>query len=534
MESNYVAVSQNMDFNFNSGFEVEQNTLKGDFGGEASDSDDSSYKAYKSGTSYPDSFEFDGDRVDEPEVELVVKQYGRINRVVTKLTRNDKLRLKVVCVPSCPWTLWASKLNPKDPIDGSWQIKTLVNHHKCGKGLIEAISLLFPNAEARNCARHLYNNFKNMEGFKGQVIRKVMTRLVSMRKAAEKYPGLLCPRIQKKMSEIVSLSNNIWLVYAGNDKYEVDCGLGNKHVVDLLNSSCSYKKWDLSRIPCKHVVSCMQLLVVSPETYEHVRDMEPILPPIIRRPPGRPKQIRRKEVDEVRKSEPNLSKTGQQANCTKCGKPSHNTRTCKGIVGGNQMASQSSSLQILNQAISMDNRSSQPPLTQQSSNLKANFRAKLPFKRIYPFVAVYRFGSIGVAHNGNLVNYRALRAMLEDNGSIFNTSSDTDVVLYLIAISKARPFFLRIVKACEKLEGAYSMVFVTKDKLVVVCDPHGFRPLVMGRKSNGAVVFSSEACALDLIEATYEREAFGEILTTEAPVDYDVVIAVSDSGVEAE
>ncbi|KAH1131134.1 hypothetical protein J1N35_002512 [Gossypium stocksii] len=62
-----------------------------------------------------------------------VKQYGRINRVVTKQIKNDKLRVKVVCVPSCPWTLWASKLNPKDPMDGSWQIKALVNHHKCGK-----------------------------------------------------------------------------------------------------------------------------------------------------------------------------------------------------------------------------------------------------------------------------------------------------------------------------------------------------------------------------------------------------------------
>ncbi|PPD76718.1 hypothetical protein GOBAR_DD26362 [Gossypium barbadense] len=238
--------------------------------------------------------------------------------------------------------------------------------------------------------------------------RKVMTRLVSMREAAEKYPGPLCPRIQKKLFKIVSQSNNIWPIYARNEKYEVDCRLGNKHVVDFLNSSCSCRKWDLSGIPCKHAVSCMQLLAVSPETYvntcytvttqlniyshlinpvkgpmqwEHVRDMEPILPPIIRMPSGRPKQIRRKEIDEVRKSGPKLSKTGQQANCTKCGKPGYNTRTCKGIVGGNQMASQSSSLQILNQATLMDNTSSQPPLTQQSSNLTANFRAKLPFKR---------------------------------------------------------------------------------------------------------------------------------------------------------
>ncbi|CAL1385669.1 unnamed protein product [Linum trigynum] len=206
-------------------------------------------------------------------------------------------------------------------------------------------------------------------------------------------------------------------------------------------------------------------------------------------------------------------------------------------------------------------------------------------KNVQPFVAGYRFGFVGVAHNGNLVNYRKLRAELEDSGSIFNTSSDTEAVLHLIAISKARPFIARIVDACEKLEGAYSMVFVTEDKLVAVRDPYGFRPLVMGRKSNGAVVFASETCALDLIDATYEREVnpgevvvvdhegitslcllghrepkqcifehiyfslpqsvvygrsvyesrrqFGEILATESGVDCDVVIAVPDSGVVA-
>ncbi|KAH9320909.1 hypothetical protein KI387_015548 [Taxus chinensis] len=206
-------------------------------------------------------------------------------------------------------------------------------------------------------------------------------------------------------------------------------------------------------------------------------------------------------------------------------------------------------------------------------------------KNVQPFVAGYRFGSVGVAHNGNLVNYQSLRAQLEENGSIFNTSSDTEVVLHLIAISKARSFTLRIVNACEQLEGAYSMVFLTEDKLVAVRDPHGFRPLVMGKRSNGAVVFASETCALDLIEAKYEREVdpgemvvvdeegisslcllphqerkacifehiyfslpnslvfgrsvyqsryiFGQILADEAPVDCDVVIAVPDSGVVA-
>ncbi|MFQ6662740.1 hypothetical protein Gotur_030492 [Gossypium turneri] len=94
-----------------------------------------------------------------------------------------------------------------------------------------------------------------------------MTRLVSMREATKNYLGPLCPRIHKKLSEIVSQSNNVWPVYAENEKFEVECGLGKKHVVNLLNSSCSCRKWDLLGIPCKHVISCNQLLTVSPETY---------------------------------------------------------------------------------------------------------------------------------------------------------------------------------------------------------------------------------------------------------------------------
>eukprot|EP00897_Mesotaenium_endlicherianum_P003460 jgi/Mesen1/3141/ME000184S02201 len=206
-------------------------------------------------------------------------------------------------------------------------------------------------------------------------------------------------------------------------------------------------------------------------------------------------------------------------------------------------------------------------------------------KNVQPFVAGYRFGSVAVAHNGNLVNHQELRHMLEDKGSIFNTSSDTEVILHLIAMSEARPFIARLVDACEQLEGAYSLVFLTEDKLVAVRDPHGFRPLVMGRRANGAVVFASETCALDLIEATYEREVnpgevvvvdaagvssmclmpqrqrkacvfehiyfslpssvvfgrsvyqsryeFGRILARESPADCDLVIAVPDSGVVA-
>ncbi|MQM16540.1 hypothetical protein Taro_049498 [Colocasia esculenta] len=137
---------------------------------------------------------------------------------------------------------------------------------------------------------------------------------------------------------------------------------------------------------------------------------------------------------------------------------------------------------------------------------------------VQPFLAGYRFGHVAVAHNGNLVNYSVLRARLEESGSIFNTSSDTEVVLHLIAISKTRPFVARVVEACEQLEGAYSLLFLTSDKLIAVRDPYGFRPLVMGRRrANGAVVFASETCALDLIDADYEREVNpGELLVVDA------------------
>ncbi|KAG1363577.1 amidophosphoribosyltransferase, chloroplastic [Cocos nucifera] len=137
---------------------------------------------------------------------------------------------------------------------------------------------------------------------------------------------------------------------------------------------------------------------------------------------------------------------------------------------------------------------------------------------VQPFLAGYRFGQLAVAHNGNLVNYAALRADLEASGSIFNTSSDTEVLLHLIATSTSRPLLSRIVEACCAIEGAYSLVFLTAGKLFAVRDPHGFRPLVMGRlrRPSRAVVFASETCALDLIGADYEREVQpGEVLVVD-------------------
>lgn len=117
-------------------------------------------------------------------------------------------------------------------------------------------------------------------------------------------------------------------------------------------------------------------------------------------------------------------------------------------------------------------------------------------KNVQPFIASCKLGSFAVAHNGNFVNYKQLKTKLEEKGSIFITSSDTELVLHLIAKSKAKTFLLRVIDACEKLRGAYSMVFVFEDKLIAVRDPFGFRPLVMGRRSKTGQLFLPPRLAL--------------------------------------
>jgi amidophosphoribosyltransferase len=121
-------------------------------------------------------------------------------------------------------------------------------------------------------------------------------------------------------------------------------------------------------------------------------------------------------------------------------------------------------------------------------------------------------GQIAVCHNGNLVNQRELRDELVSQGSIFQTSSDTEVFLHLYARSKAPTVETAIVESVSRVLGAFSLVFLTKDRLVAVRDPHGFRPLSLGRLDQGWVV-CSETCAMDLIGATYVREIEpGEVL----------------------
>ncbi len=139
-------------------------------------------------------------------------------------------------------------------------------------------------------------------------------------------------------------------------------------------------------------------------------------------------------------------------------------------------------------------------------------------KNAQPFVVEYAQGPIAISHNGNLVNAEVLRDELEASGSIFQSTSDTEVIIHLIATSREAALMGRIVEALGRVRGAYSLLFLTLDRMIAARDPMGFRPLVLGKfksaKNRGGFVVASETCALDLIEAQYLREVEpGEIIT---------------------
>ncbi|MFH7325710.1 amidophosphoribosyltransferase [Desulfurivibrio sp. C05AmB] len=130
-----------------------------------------------------------------------------------------------------------------------------------------------------------------------------------------------------------------------------------------------------------------------------------------------------------------------------------------------------------------------------------------------PFVATHRGATMAVAHNGNLVNIRSLRNELEEQGSVFQSTMDSEVVVHLMARCRDQDLEHSIVEAFRQIKGAYSILLMTKDKLVAVRDPGGFRPLCLGKLNNGAYIVASETCALDLVEAHYIRDVEpGEVL----------------------
>ncbi|XP_017632494.1 uncharacterized protein LOC108474980 [Gossypium arboreum] len=276
------------------------------------------------------------------------------------------------------------------------------------KGLLEAICMLFLNAETRHCVRHLHSNFKNAgfrtkelkdllwkvarasttrefddamdelrktnhhaydwlkkknpthwsrshfsirshfdmlvnnlsESFNKMILEargkpiltmmetvrtKIMLLIVKKKEEADKWKGTLCPKIKKKLDVNIKDSLRCVPSHAGGDKYQVECGPGKKHVVDLVQNSCSCRNWDLTGIPCMHALAVIHVKNKFPETYVQtwhtkqtqiqiysnfvspvrspkqwvsLSNMQPILPPPLRKPPGRPTKVRRKEPDE--------------------------------------------------------------------------------------------------------------------------------------------------------------------------------------------------------------------------------------------
>jgi amidophosphoribosyltransferase len=130
-------------------------------------------------------------------------------------------------------------------------------------------------------------------------------------------------------------------------------------------------------------------------------------------------------------------------------------------------------------------------------------------------------GQIAIGHNGNLVNARELKDELVQNGSIFQTGSDTEVVLHLYARSKAHSVEEALTESITQIRGAYSFVLLTKNRMIAARDPHGFRPLVLGTLRDAYIV-CSETCALDLIDAKYVRD-----------IEPGEVVIVSDGGLRS-
>jgi len=136
-------------------------------------------------------------------------------------------------------------------------------------------------------------------------------------------------------------------------------------------------------------------------------------------------------------------------------------------------------------------------------------------RNIQPFFADTNAGGIGVAHNGNLTNAITLRNELVKEGAIFYTTSDTEVIVQLIAKSKRSKTIDKIIDAIFHVQGGYALVMITKNTLIGLRDPYGIRPLVIGKLKN-SYVFASETCALDIIGAKFVREVEnGEIVYVE-------------------
>ncbi|OGL18325.1 MAG: amidophosphoribosyltransferase [Candidatus Rokubacteria bacterium RIFCSPLOWO2_12_FULL_71_22] len=142
-------------------------------------------------------------------------------------------------------------------------------------------------------------------------------------------------------------------------------------------------------------------------------------------------------------------------------------------------------------------------------------------KNAQPIMATTARGPIAIAHNGNLTNADALRRKMERDGAIFQSSSDTEVILHLLARAPAGSLEEQITHALAQVTGAYSLLILTLDALYAIRDPYGFRPLTLGRLRDAHIV-ASETCALDLMEASFERD-----------VEPGELVVISDAGLRS-
>lgn len=135
-----------------------------------------------------------------------------------------------------------------------------------------------------------------------------------------------------------------------------------------------------------------------------------------------------------------------------------------------------------------------------------------------PIVINHMKGKLALAHNGNLSNAFALRNTLELGGALFHGTSDTEIIAYLIAQQRLKTPSIEeaVRRAIDALEGAYSLVMMSATKLIALRDPRGFRPLCMGTRDDGSIVFASESCALTAVGARFDRDLLpGEIITVD-------------------
>ncbi len=142
-------------------------------------------------------------------------------------------------------------------------------------------------------------------------------------------------------------------------------------------------------------------------------------------------------------------------------------------------------------------------------------------RNVQPLYADFDFGGFAIAHNGNLTNAQTIRTQLVKRGCLFHSTTDTEVIIHLMAIARSGSPVDRLIEALRQIEGAYSLTCLSKDKLIGVRDPNGVRPLVLGKIDN-SYVLASESCALDIIGADFVRD-----------IDAGEMVIITEGGIQS-